>query len=102
MRPQEPPQKDAESLHKAPPVDTFANSIMASSIDMSEKALPAALNQAHKDGKKKGDKIKVGDQEITLKSDPKPFHKMTDADLQKLDALEQRLNEKGCSSKMKK
>ena len=83
-------------------VDTFANSIMASSIDMSEKALPAALNQAHKDGKKKGDKIKVGDQEITLKSDPKPFHKMTDADLQKLDALEQRLNEKGCSSKMKK
>lgn len=83
-------------------VDTFANSIMASSIDMSEKALPAALNQAHKDGKKKGDKIKIGDQEITLKSDPKPFHKMTDADLQKLDALEQRLNEKGCSSRMKK
>ena len=83
-------------------VDSFANSIMASSIDMSEKALPAALNQAHKDGKKKGDKIKVGDQEITLKSDPKPFHKMTDADLQKLDALEQRLNEKGCSSKYKK
>lgn len=83
-------------------VDTFANSIMSSSIDMSEKALPAALNQAHKDGKKKGDKIKVGDQEITLKSDPKPFHKMTDADLQKLDALEQRLNEKGCSSKYKK
>lgn len=91
-----------KSIRKSESVEDMANTIMASSIDMSEKALPAALNQAHKDGKKKGDKIKVGDQEITLKSDPKPFHKMTDADLQKLDALEQRLNEKGCSSKMKK
>ena len=91
-----------KSIRRSESVEDMANTIMASSIDMSEKALPAALNQAHKDGKKKGDKIKVGDQEITLKSDPKPFHKMTDADLQKLDALEQRLNEKGCSSKMKK
>ena len=91
-----------KSIRKSESVEDMANTIMASSIDMSEKALPAALNQAHKDGKKKGDKIKVGDQEITLKSDPKPFHKMTDADLQKLDALEQRLNEKGCSSKYKK
>jgi hypothetical protein len=60
------------------------------------------LDKAAKAGKKAGDTIKVGGKNIKLKSDPKHMHQLSDSDMDAIDALAQRLNEKGCSSKMKK
>ena len=60
------------------------------------------LDKAAKAGKKAGDTITVGGKNIKLKSDPKHMHQLSDSDMDAIDALAQRLNEKGCSSKMKK
>lgn len=60
------------------------------------------LDKAAKAGKKAGDTIKVGGKNIKLKSDPKHMHQLSDSDMDAIDALAQRLNEKGCSSKYKK
>ena len=60
------------------------------------------LDNAAKAGKKAGDTIKVGGKNIKLKSDPKQMHQLSDSDMDAIDALAQRLNEKGCSSKYKK
>ena len=60
------------------------------------------LDKAAKAGKKAGDTIKVGGKNIKLKSDPKHMHQLSDSDMDAIDALAQRLNEKSCSSKMKK
>jgi len=60
------------------------------------------LDKAAKAGKKAGDTITVGGKNIKLKSNPKHMHQLSDSDMDAIDALAQRLNEKGCSSKMKK
>ena len=60
------------------------------------------LDKAAKAGKKAGDTITVGGKNIKLKSNPKQMHQLTDADMDAIDSLAMRLNEKGCSSKMKK
>lgn len=61
-----------------------------------------ALDAAAKAGKKAGDTIEVGGKKIKLKSNPKEIHNLSDAEMDKIDALALRLNEKGCSSKYKK
>ena len=60
------------------------------------------LDKAAKAGKKAGDTISVGGKKIKLKSNPKHMDQLSDSDMDAIDALAQRLNEKGCSSKMKK
>ena len=60
------------------------------------------LDKAAKAGKKAGDTITVGGKNIKLKSNPKQMHQLSDSDMDAIDALAQRLNEKGCSSKYKK
>lgn len=61
-----------------------------------------ALDAAAKAGKKAGDTIEVGGKKVKLKSNPKEIHNLSDAEMDKIDALALRLNEKGCSSKYKK
>lgn len=61
-----------------------------------------ALDSAAKAGKKAGDTIEVGGKKVKLKSDPKEIHNLSDAEMDKIDALALRLNEKSCSSKYKK
>ena len=61
-----------------------------------------ALDSAAKAGKKAGDHIEVGGKKVKLKSDPKEIHNLSDAEMDKIDALALRLNEKSCSSKYKK
>ena len=60
-----------------------------------------ALDSAAKAGKKAGDTIEVGGKKVKLKSNPKEIHNLSDAEMDKIDALALRLNEKGCSSKRK-
>ena len=52
-----------------------------------------ALDAAAKAGKKKGDTIEVGGKKIKLKSDPKRMSDLNDSDLEKIDALAQKINE---------
>ena len=61
-----------------------------------------ALDSAAKAGKKAGDTIEVGGKQVKLKSNPKEIHNLSDAEMDKIDALALRLNEKSCSSKYKK
>ena len=51
-----------------------------------------ALDSAAKAGKK-GDHIEVGGKKVKLKSNPKQMHDLTDAEMDKIDALANRLNE---------
>lgn len=60
-----------------------------------------ALDSAAKAGKKAGDHIEVGGKKIKLKSNPKQMHDLTDAEMDKIDALANRLNEM-CGKKYKK
>ena len=86
-------------------VDSVADNIMRSSTRASfseYNEFYKELDKAAKAGKKAGDTIKVGGKNIKLKSDPKHMHQLSDSDMDAIDALAQRLNEKGCSSKMKK
>ena len=85
--------------------ESTADSIMRSSTRASfseYNEFYKELDKAAKSGKKAGDTIKVGGKNIKLKSDPKHMHQLSDSDMDAIDALAQRLNEKGCSSKMKK
>lgn len=52
-----------------------------------------ALDKAAKDGKKAGDHIEVGGKKIKLKSDPKRMSDLKDSDIEKIDALAQKINE---------
>ena len=52
-----------------------------------------ALDSAAKAGKKAGDHIEVGGKKVKLKSNPKQMHDLTDAEMDKIDALANRLNE---------
>jgi len=61
-----------------------------------------ALDSAAKAGKKAGDTIEVSGKKVKLKSNPKEIHNLSDAEMDKIDALALRLNEKSCSSKYKK
>ena len=56
-----------------------------------------ALDSAAKAGKKAGDTIEVGGKKVKLKSNPKEIHNLSDAEMDKIDALALRLNEKSCS-----
>ena len=60
-----------------------------------------ALDSAAKAGKKAGDHIEVGGKKVKLKSNPKQMHDLTDAEMDKIDALANRLNEM-CGKKYKK
>jgi len=60
-----------------------------------------ALDSAAKAGKKAGDHIEVGGKKVKLKSNPKQIHDLTDAEMDKIDALANRLNEM-CGKKYKK
>ena len=53
-----------------------------------------ALDGAAKAGKKAGDTIEVGGKKIKLKSNPKQMDQLSDAEMDKIDALARRLNEK--------
>ena len=46
-----------------------------------------------KQARKKGDTIEVGGKKIKLKSDPKRMSDLNDSDLEKIDALAQKINE---------
>ena len=52
-----------------------------------------ALDSAAKAGKKAGDHIEVGGKKVKLKSNPKQMHDLTDSEMDKIDALANRLNE---------
>ena len=58
-----------------------------------------ALDGAAKAGKKAGDTIKVGGKNIKLKQDPKRMSDLTDAEMDKIDAMAKRLNEYGKKKK---
>jgi len=58
-----------------------------------------ALDGAAKAGKKAGDTIKVGGKTIKLKQDPKRMSDLTDAEMDKIDAMASRLNEYGKKKK---
>ena len=95
----------AAKAEKTNEVDVIANKIMHSSTRASfseYNEFYKELDKAAKAGKKAGDTISVGGKNIKLKSNPKQMHQLSDSDMDKIDALAQRLNEKGCSSKMKK
>jgi len=51
------------------------------------------LDKAAKSGKKAGDSIEVGGKSIKLKSDPKKMSDLKDSDMDKIDALAQRIYE---------
>ena len=51
------------------------------------------LDKAAKSGKKAGDTITVGGKNIKLKSDPKKMSDLKDSDMDKIDALAQRIYE---------
>ena len=85
--------------------EEMANNIMRSSTRASFSEYNEFYNEldkAAKAGKKAGDTITVGGKNIKLKSNPKQLHQLSDSDMDAIDALAQRLNEKGCSSKYKK
>jgi len=78
-----------------------ANKMMtdATRIEFSEyNEFYKALDAAAKAGKKAGDSIEVGGKTIKLKSNPKQMHQLSDSDMDKIELLAQRLNEKGCGS----
>ena len=78
-----------------------ANKMMtdATRIEFSEyNEFYKALDAAAKSGKKAGDSIEVGGKTIKLKSNPKQMHQLSDSDMDKIELLAQRLNEKGCGS----
>ena len=80
---------------------TVANKMMtdATRIEFSEyNEFYKALDAAAKSGKKAGDSIEVGGKTIKLKSNPKQMHQLSDSDMDKIELLAQRLNEKGCGS----
>ena len=52
-----------------------------------------ALDSAAKAGKKAGEHIEVGGKKVKLKSNPKQMHDLTDSEMDKIDALANRLNE---------
>ena len=86
-------------------VEDTADSIMRSSTRKSfseYNEFYKALDKAADQGKKAGDTIEVGGKSIKLKSNPKKMHQLSDSDMDAIDALAQRLNEKGCSSKYRK
>ena len=86
-------------------VEDTADSIMRSSTRKSfseYNEFYKALDKAADEGKKAGDTITVGGKNIKLKSNPKKMHQLSDSDMDAIDALAQRLNEKGCSSKYRK
>lgn len=95
----------AAKAEKANEADVIADKIMHTSTRASFSEYNAFYNEldkAAKAGKKAGDTITVGGKNIKLKSNPKQMHQLSDSDMDAIDALAQRLNEKGCSSKMKK
>jgi uncharacterized protein (DUF697 family) len=59
------------------------------------------LDKAAKEGKKKGDTISIGGTKIKLKSAPKPMDQLSDAEMDKIDALAIRISEM-CGKKYKK
>ena len=58
-----------------------------------------ALDSAAKAGKKAGDHIEVGGKKVKLKSNPKEIHNLSDAEMDKIDALASRLTEYGKKKK---
>ena len=76
--------------------DDYADELVNRSarITMSEyNDFYQALDAAAKAGKKAGDHIEVGGKKIKLKSDPKRMSDLKDSDMDKIDALAQRIYE---------
>ena len=76
--------------------DDYADELVSRSarITMSEyNDFYQALDAAAKAGKKAGDTIEVGGKKIKLKSDPKKMSDLKDSDMDKIDALAQKINE---------
>jgi len=76
--------------------DDYANELVNRSarITMSEyNEFYKELDKAAKSGKKAGDTITVGGKNIKLKSDPKRMSDLKDSDMDKIDALAQRIYE---------
>ena len=76
--------------------DDYAQELVSRSarITMSEyNDFYQALDAAAKAGKKAGDHIEVGGKKIKLKSDPKKMSDLKDSDMDKIDALAQKINE---------
>ena len=74
----------------------MANKIMSTSSRQSfseYNEFYKELDKAAKAGKKKGDTISVGGTKIKLKSAPKPMDKLSDAEMDKIDALAISLSE---------
>ena len=76
--------------------DDYANELVnrSAKINMSEyNEFYKELDKAAKAGKKAGDTITVGGKNIKLKSDPKKMSDLKDSDIEKIDALAQRIYE---------
>ena len=76
--------------------DDYAEDLVSRSarLTMSEyNEFYKELDKAAKDGKKAGDSITVGGKNIKLKSDPKRMSDLKDSDMDKIDALAQRIYE---------
>jgi len=76
--------------------EEIANKIMSTSSRQSfseYNEFYKELDKAAKAGKKKGDTISVGGTKIKLKSAPKPMDQLSDAEMDKIDALAIRLSE---------
>jgi hypothetical protein len=76
--------------------EEMANKIMSTSSRQSfseYNEFYKELDKAAKAGKKKGDTISVGGTKIKLKSAPKPMDQLSDAEMDKIDALAIRLSE---------
>ena len=76
--------------------EEMANKIMSTSSRQSfseYNEFYKALDSAAKAGKKAGDTISVGGKQIKLKSAPKPMDQLSDAEMDRIDALAIRLSE---------
>ncbi|MDC1446566.1 hypothetical protein N8344_01180 [bacterium] len=76
--------------------EEMANKIMSTSSRQSfseYNEFYKELDKAAKSGKKKGDTISVGGTKIKLKSAPKPMDQLSDAEMDRIDALAIRLSE---------
>ena len=76
--------------------EEMANKIMSTSSRQSfseYNEFYKELDKAAKSGKKKGDTISVGGKQIKLKSAPKPMDQLSDAEMDRIDALAIRLSE---------
>ena len=76
--------------------DDYADELVnrSAKINMSEyNEFYKELDKAAKAGKKAGDTITVGGKNIKLKSDPKKMSDLKDSDIEKIDALAQRIYE---------